>query len=110
MLTRPTARLTSDVAVVVGWRREFAANADPLADPNHTITIQLENDSTRPGSDNYYTGGGRIAYTSPTGQVPAPIAAFGHMMLGNGQQRGALELSQEYLHAVLQGHIEPAAQ
>ena len=42
-----------------------AAAADPLPDPSHTITIQLENDSTRPGSDNYYTGGERIAYTCP---------------------------------------------
>jgi lipid A 3-O-deacylase len=70
------------------------AVADPLADPNHTITIQLENDSTRPGSDNYYTSGERIAYTSPTGLVPGPLAAFGHLLLGDGQQRFALELSQ----------------
>jgi lipid A 3-O-deacylase len=70
------------------------AIADPLADPNHAVTIQLENDSTRPGSDNYYTSGERIAYTSPTGLVPAPLAAFGHLLLGDGQQRFALELSQ----------------
>jgi lipid A 3-O-deacylase len=71
-----------------------AAAADPPADPNHTITIQLENDSTRPGSDNYYTSGERIAYTSPTGLVPAPLAAFGHLLLGDGQQRIALDVSQ----------------
>jgi hypothetical protein len=71
-----------------------AAIAEPPADPNHTITIQLENDSTRPGSDNYYTSGERIAYTSPTGLVPAPLAAFGHLLLGDGQQRFALEISQ----------------
>jgi lipid A 3-O-deacylase len=71
-----------------------AAVADPLEDPNHTITIQLENDSTRPGSDNYYTSGERIAYTSPTGQVPGPLASLGHLLLGGGQQRFAVELSQ----------------
>jgi lipid A 3-O-deacylase len=71
-----------------------AAAAEPLPDPNHTITIQLENDSTRPGSDNYYTSGERIAYTSPTGLLPAPLASFGHALLGAGQQRFALELSQ----------------
>ena len=71
-----------------------AAVAEPLPDPRHTVTIQLENDSTRPGSDDYYTSGERIAYTSPTGAVAAPIAAFGHMLLGPGQQRFALELSQ----------------
>ena len=71
-----------------------AAVADPPEDPNHTLTIQLENDSTRPGSDNYYTSGERLAYTSPTGLVPGPLAAFGHLLLGDGQQRFALELSQ----------------
>jgi hypothetical protein len=71
-----------------------AAVADPPADPNHTITIQLENDSTRPRSDNYYTSGERIAYTSPTGLVPSPLASLGNMLLGQGQQRFALELSQ----------------
>jgi hypothetical protein len=71
-----------------------AAVAEPLADPNHTVTIQIENDSTRPGSDNYYTSGERIAYTSPTGLVPGPLAAFGHLLLGEGQQRFALEVSQ----------------
>jgi len=83
------------------------ANAEPLADPQHTITIQLENDSTRPASDNYYTGGGRIAYTSPTGLVPAPVAAFGHLILGDGQQRGALELSQNIFTPFLKGASNP---
>ena len=72
----------------------FTANAEPLADPNHAITIQLDNDSSRPGSDNYYTSGERIDYTSPTGLVPAPLAAFGHRILGEGQQRIGVELSQ----------------
>jgi hypothetical protein len=71
-----------------------AAAADPPEDPNHTITLQLENDSTRPGSDNYYTSGERIAYTSPTSKVPGPLASLGHLLLGDGQQRFALELSQ----------------
>jgi lipid A 3-O-deacylase len=71
-----------------------AASAEPLADPGHTITIQLENDSTRPGSDNYYTSGERIAYTSPTGKLPSPLASLGRLLIGDGQQRFALELSQ----------------
>ena len=73
-----------------------AAAADPLPDPSHTITIQLENDSTRPGSDNYYTSGERIAYTSPTGLVPGPLAALGHLLLGDGQQRLALNCRRTY--------------
>ena len=76
------------------WLGTIAARAEPLEDPGHTITIQLENDSTRPGSDNYYTSGERVAYTSPTGQLPGPLAAFGHLVLGDGQQRMGLELSQ----------------
>jgi len=70
------------------------AAAQPLDDPGHTITFHLENDSTRPGSDNYYTSGERLSYTSPTGQVWAPIANFGHALLGEGQQRIAIDLSQ----------------
>src|SRR5580698_10103880 len=91
MSLRPRAFLMASGLLAI---TATTAVADPLADPNHTITIQLENDSTRPGSDNYYTSGERIAYTSPSGLVPAPLAAFGHLLLGDGQQRIALELSQ----------------
>ena len=83
------------------------ATAEPLADPSHTITIQLENDSTRPGSDNYYTSGERIAYTSPTGWVPGPLAALGHMLMGDGQQRFALELSQNIYTPFFKGANNP---
>jgi hypothetical protein len=91
MLPRPSRLLP---ACLLLGTFATAAVAEPLPDPNHTITIQLENDSTRPGSDNYYTSGERIAYTSPTDQVPAPLASLGHLLLGEGQQRLALELSQ----------------
>jgi lipid A 3-O-deacylase len=91
MSFRPPAALIASCLLAI---TATAAAADPPADPNHTITIQLENDSTRPGSDNYYTSGERIAYTSPTGLVPGPLAALGHLLLGDGQQRFALEISQ----------------
>jgi len=39
-----------------------------MDDPNSTLTIQIENDSTRSNSDDYYTSGERIAYTSPPGR------------------------------------------
>jgi lipid A 3-O-deacylase len=80
--------------ILVTGAMSTAVAAAPLEDPGHTITIQLENDSTRPGSDNYYTSGERIAYTSPTGQVPGFLASLGQSLLGAGQQRFALELSQ----------------
>ena len=70
------------------------AQAQPAADPLHTLTIQLENDSTNPHSDQYYSNGMRLAYTSPTDAVPGFMADFGHSLLGAGQQRYALELSQ----------------
>lgn len=70
------------------------AAAEPAADPRHTLTIQLENDFLNPHSDKYYTNGFRIAYTSPTGQVPGFLASLGRSLLGAGQQRFAVELSQ----------------
>ncbi len=91
MLLHPVRILLASIAL---GAMVAPAAAEPPADPNQTITIQLENDSTRPGSDNYYTSGERIAYTSPTDQIPAPLAAFGHLLLGDGQQRLGLELSQ----------------
>lgn len=72
-----------------------SALAAPLDDPNHTITIQLENDSTRPGSDNYYTSGERVAYTSPTGAVADSIAGLASQLFGTGTQRFGVELSQQ---------------
>jgi hypothetical protein len=72
----------------------IGAAAQPVDDPNHTITIQLENDSVPRRTDMYYTSGERLAYTSPTGQLPGPLSALGHTLLGEGQQRFASELSQ----------------
>ena len=69
-------------------------HAEPADDPLRTITIHIENDSTRPGSDSYYTSGERISYVSPTGAVPAPLAALGHALLGEGKKRLGLDLSQ----------------
>lgn len=82
MPVRPSAALTTFVLL---GAIATAAAADPPEDPNHTITVQLENDSTRPGSDNYYTGCERVACTSPTGRVPGPFAYLGHSLLGDGQ-------------------------
>lgn len=80
------------VAFVAGG--SSASMADPPADPNHTLTIQLENDFLSGGSDRYYTNGLRIGYTSPTGQLPDFLKSFGQWLLGPGQPRLAIELSQ----------------
>lgn len=81
-------------AVLALTASPMSALAEPPADPKHTLTIQLENDFINPGSDKYYTNGFRIAYTSPTGQVPDFLSQFGRSLLGAGQQRLAIELSQ----------------
>jgi lipid A 3-O-deacylase len=75
------------------WGAVCAA-AQPAEDPGHTLTIQIENDSSRRTSDMYYTSGERLSYTSPTGQLPGPLSYLGHALLGDGQQRFALDLSQ----------------
>ena len=88
----PLSRL---LALSVCWGTMAAtARAAPAEDPGHTLTIQLENDSLNPGSDKYYTSGERLSYVSPTGQAPAPLAALGRALLGEGRQRMGLELSQ----------------
>ena len=90
-------------AVMVSWFLAPAcglfgvqlALAAPAHDPSSIITFQLENDFIVPGSDRYYSNGVRFSYTSPTDQVPELIAALGHRLLGQGQQRYAIDLSQQ---------------
>ena len=82
------------VPLLLGTIGSTVAAEAPSPDSKHTITIQLENDSTRPVSDSYYTNGFRIGYTSPTDQLPAPLASFGTSVLGEGRQRFTFELSQ----------------
>lgn len=103
MPLRPSALLLT-TALLAALAAATAAAADPVPDPNSTISIQWENNATRPGSDNYYTNGGRVAYTSPTGEVAAPLASLGHSLFGEGQQRFALELSQ-YIFTPLQNQV-----
>jgi lipid A 3-O-deacylase len=83
------------------------ARAEPPADPNATLTFQIENDSTNPHSDQYYTSGLRFGYTSPTGAVPQAVATLGHDWLGAGQQRWAFDLSQQLFTAHFTGNTIP---
>lgn len=62
----------------------------PKQDPYNTLTIQWENDavSTLHGtSDQYYTNGLRVNWTSPTDTLPKPIADMNTFLLGKGMQR-----------------------
>lgn len=73
------------------------AHATPLQDPYGTWTIQGENDavSTLKGtSDQYYTSGLRLNWTSGTDNQPAPIETINHAIMGAGVTRISMGLQQ----------------
>ena len=73
------------------------AHAAPPQDPQGTWTFQIENDavSTLKGtSDQYYTSGLRLGYTSGTTHVPDFLASIGRTVWGDGVQRVSIDLSQ----------------
>lgn len=73
------------------------AVAEPAQDPHPIITLQVENDavSTYKGtSDQYYTSGLRIGYTTGTDGVPAFLQRLDHAVWGDGVQRVSIDLSQ----------------
>jgi hypothetical protein len=71
-----------------------AAVGLPPADPQSIITLDVENDSILQNSDKYYTGGERLAYTSPTDAVPAPLMNLDNRIWGEGRQRISVDLQQ----------------
>lgn len=81
----------------IGGLAAIPARATPLQDPYGTWTIQAENDavSTLKGtSDQYYTSGLRINWTSGTDNQPAPIETLNHAILGPGVTRISLGVQQ----------------
>jgi lipid A 3-O-deacylase len=71
-----------------------AAHAEPPADPSSIWTLQIENDTTDPNSDQYYTSGLRLGYSSPSDPFSGEVADLGRALLGPGQQRFSIDLSQ----------------
>jgi hypothetical protein len=74
-----------------------AAIAEPPQDPHGIFTLQGENDSasTRQGTtDEYYTSGLRIGYTTGTDAVPDFLGQLGHVVWGDGVQRVGFDISQ----------------
>ena len=69
------------------------------------LTFRIENDTLN-GTDQYYTAGQRIGWTSPVGQVPAPLARLGSWLWGEGRQRIGLGLTQ-LLFTPRQTQIDP---
>ena len=91
-------RVRGPVAALVGVvAYGAAAHAEPPQDPHGILTLQVENDavSTRQGtSDEYYTSGLRLGYTTGTDGVPNFIGAIGRTVWGDGVQRVSFDLSQ----------------
>ncbi len=75
--------------VVIGIAMPDPGHADPAPDPSPIIALHVENDATA-GTDRYYTSGLRFGYTTPSGEVPEPLARLGQALFGLGQQRLAL--------------------
>ena len=73
-------------------------DAAPPDDPNSIVTVQVENDavSTLKGtSDQYYTSGLRVGFTSPTGVLDNTfLGKLGHAAFGDGTQRIAVDITQ----------------
>ncbi len=73
------------------------AMAEPPQDPHGILTVQIENDaiSTRRGTtDEYYTSGLRLGYTTGTDAVPGFLGALGRVVWGNGVQRVSFDINQ----------------
>ena len=73
------------------------AYAEPAQDPHGIFTFQVENDaaSTFKGtSDQYYTSGLRLGYTSGTTAIPEFMSGIGRAVWGDGVQRVSIDISQ----------------
>ncbi len=73
------------------------ARAEPPQDPHGILTFQVENDAAstlRGTSDQNYTSGLRLGYTTGTDGVPEFLARAGRAVWGDGVQRISFDLSQ----------------
>jgi lipid A 3-O-deacylase len=75
----------------------IGAKAQPAPDPSSIWTLQDENASISAGhpTDRFYVNGLRLGWTSPTGDVPNFLVDLGHTLWGDGQQRVAIDLTQQ---------------
>lgn len=91
---RKAVSVAAVIGTVIG---AVSAHAQPPDDPHGIFTVQVENDavSTRRGTtDEYYTSGLRLGYTTGTTGVPDFLARFGRTVWGDGVQRVSFDLSQ----------------
>lgn len=71
--------------------------ATPQQDPVSIVTVQAENDAVstlRGTSDQYYTSGLRLGFTSGTNVVPSALQTAANQVWGDGVQRVSLDVSQ----------------
>ena len=91
-------RLLQTLGVVAAGAMAAApACAEPAQDPHGILTLQTENDavSTLKGtSDQYYTAGLRLGYTTGTTGLPSFLDTFGRAVWGDGVQRVSVDISQ----------------
>jgi lipid A 3-O-deacylase len=75
----------------------IAAQAQPAADTASIWTLQDENASISAGkpTDRFYVNGLRLGWTSPTTVVPDVLADLGRTLWGGGQQRVAVDVTQQ---------------
>jgi hypothetical protein len=77
--------------------------------PSGTWTIQDENASisTQSLTDRYYVNGLHIGWTSHEGALPDAVANFGHDLLGAGDQRISISLTQKIFTPAATQAINP---
>ncbi len=71
--------------------------ATPQQDTANIVTLQVENDAVstlRGTSDQYYTSGLRLGWTSGTNEVPTFLQTAANQVWGDGVQRVSLDLTQ----------------
>jgi lipid A 3-O-deacylase len=75
----------------------IAAQSQPAPDTSSIWTLQDENASISAGkpTDRLYVNGLRLGWTSPTTVVPNVLADLGRTLWGSGQQRVAVDLTQQ---------------
>ncbi len=74
-----------------------AAVGQPVEDKSSIWTLQDENASISAGkpTDRFYVNGLRLGWTSPTGFVPDFLKDLGQTLWGNGEQRVAIDVTQQ---------------
>jgi lipid A 3-O-deacylase len=65
----------------------------PAPDDGSIYTVRIENDTVG-NTDRYYTSGEQVGWTGPTGLVPGFLVRAGHALLGAGDQRVSIDISQ----------------